>query len=150
MLNCIEGIFKNRFLYITTHKDGEILGSGDAKLYGLTLQIEGAGLSPKHAQLKFDGFKNFDVLDFASENGTWMNIPKEGVEVKDGEFFTIGPFIIEFCFTIPLNEIEEICMCYHISYLSDILEYNGIKSLSQLFAAEYNSFKDYPFEEKDK
>lgn len=39
VLNCIEGIFKNRFLYITTHKDGEILGSGDAKLYGLTLQI---------------------------------------------------------------------------------------------------------------
>ena len=22
VLNCIEGIFKNRFLYITTHKDG--------------------------------------------------------------------------------------------------------------------------------
>lgn len=76
VLDCIEGIFKNRFLYITTHKDGEILGSGDAKLYGLTLQIEGAGLSPKHAQLKFDGFKNFDVLDFGSESGTWMNIPK--------------------------------------------------------------------------
>jgi len=79
VLNCIEGIFKNRFLYITTHKDGEVLGSGDAKAYNLTLQIEGAGLSPKHAQLKFDGFKNFDVLDFGSENGTWMNIPKEGV-----------------------------------------------------------------------
>ena len=47
-LLCIEGIFKNRFLYITTHKDGEILGSGDAKLYGLTLQVEGAGLAPKH------------------------------------------------------------------------------------------------------
>jgi hypothetical protein len=76
VLNCIEGIFKNRFLYITTHKDGEILGSGDAKLYGLTLQIEGAGLASKHAQLKFDGFKNFDVLDYGSDSGTWMNIPK--------------------------------------------------------------------------
>jgi hypothetical protein len=51
---------------------------------------------------------------------------------------------------VPLNEIEEICMCFHITYLSDILEYNGIKTLSQLFAAEYNNFKDYPFEEKDK
>ena len=66
VLYCIDGIFKNRFLYITTHKDGEILGSGDAKLYGLTLQIEAAGLAPKHARLKFDGFKNFDVLDFGS------------------------------------------------------------------------------------
>lgn len=36
-------------------------------------------------------------------------------------------------------------MCYHINYLSDILEYNGIRTLSQLFAAEYNNFKDYPF-----
>ena len=105
MLNCIEGIFKNRFLYITTHKDGELLGSGDAKLYGLTLQIEGAGLAPKHAQLKFDGFKNFDVQDFGSESGTWMNIPKEGVEVKDGEFYTIGPFVVRFNTAQPVNEI---------------------------------------------
>ena len=84
MLNCTEGIFKNRFLYITTHKDGEVLGAGEAKLHGLTLQIEGAGLAQKHAQLKFDGFKNFDVLDFGSESGTWMNIPKEGVDIGDG------------------------------------------------------------------
>ncbi len=75
-LHCIDGIYKNRFLYITTHVEGEIFGSGNAKTYGLTLQIEGAGLSSKHAQLKFDGFKNFDVIDFGSENGTWMNIPK--------------------------------------------------------------------------
>jgi hypothetical protein len=53
-------------LYITTHIDGEVFGSGDAKAYGLTLQIDGAGLSAKHAQLKFDGFKNFDVIDFGS------------------------------------------------------------------------------------
>jgi pSer/pThr/pTyr-binding forkhead associated (FHA) protein len=44
------------------------------KLYGLTLQIEGVGLSPKHAQLKYDGFKSFNVIDFGSESGTWMNI----------------------------------------------------------------------------
>jgi hypothetical protein len=36
-------------------------------------------------------------------------------------------------------------MAYHISYLSDILEYNGIRNLSQLFAAEYAGFKEYPF-----
>jgi hypothetical protein len=65
-LQCIDGIYKNRFLYITTHIDGEVFGSGDAKAYGLTLQIDGAGLSAKHAQLKFDGFKNFDVIDFGS------------------------------------------------------------------------------------
>ena len=85
MLKCIDGLYKNRFLFITTHPEGEVFGSGDAKLYGLTLQIEGVGLSPKHAQLKYDGFKSFNVIDFNSENGTWMNIPKEGVEIMNGE-----------------------------------------------------------------
>lgn len=41
-------------------------------------------------------------------------------------------------------------MTYHINYLSDILQYNGIKNLSQLLAAEYSNFKEYPFDEKDK
>ena len=79
-----------------------------------------------------------------------MNIPKEGVDVKDGEYFTIGPFVVYFSFSTPINEIEEICMCFHINYLSDVLEYNGIRTLSQLLGAEYNNFKDYPLEEKDK
>jgi len=79
VLKCIEGLYKNRLLFITTHPEGEILGSGDAKLEGLTLQIEGVGLAPKHAQLRYDGFKSFNVKDFGSEGGTWMNIPKEGV-----------------------------------------------------------------------
>ena len=39
VLKCIDGLYKNRFLFITTHPDGEVFGSGDAKLYGLTLQI---------------------------------------------------------------------------------------------------------------
>lgn len=40
-------------------------------------------------------------------------------------------------------------MAYHVSYLSDLLEYNGIKSISQLLTAQYNNFKDYPFSEKE-
>ena len=79
VLKCIDGVYKNRFLFITTHPDGEVFGAGDAKLFGLTLQIEGVGLASKHAQLKFDGFKSFNVKDFGSESGTWMNIPKDGV-----------------------------------------------------------------------
>lgn len=75
VLKCIEGVYKNRFLFINTTPDGEIFGSGDAKTYGLTLQIEGAGLDTKHAQLKFDGFKGFHVVDYGSQSGTWMNIP---------------------------------------------------------------------------
>lgn len=66
MLKCVGGIYKNRFLYITTHKDGEVIGSGDAKEYGLTLQIDGAALAKKHVKLKFNGFKKFYVKDYGS------------------------------------------------------------------------------------
>ncbi len=69
----------------------------------MTLQIEGVGLSAKHAQLRYDGFKSFNVLDFGSENGTWMNIPKEGIEIKDGENFTIGPHLVSFNFAEEIN-----------------------------------------------
>lgn len=39
-------------------------------------------------------------------------------------------------------------MIYHVNYLSDILEYNGIHTLPQLYAAEYSGFKGFPFQEK--
>lgn len=105
VLRCIEGLYKNRYIFITTHPEGEMFGSGDVKLYGLTLQIEGVGLAPKHAQLKYDGFKSFNVIDFGSESGTWMNIPQEGVEIKDGEHYSIGPYLVSFNFGAPINEI---------------------------------------------
>ena len=28
VLKCVSGIFKGRFVFITTHADGEIIGSG--------------------------------------------------------------------------------------------------------------------------
>jgi hypothetical protein len=40
-------------------------------------------------------------------------------------------------------------MVYHLTSLSDVLEYNGIRTLSQLYAANYNNFDGYPFEKKE-
>jgi hypothetical protein len=72
------------------------------------------------------------------------------VDIHDGELFSVGPFVVRFNTAQPVNEIEEVCIIYHLSYLSDVLEYNGIKTIPQLFAAEYTGFKEFPFEEKDK
>lgn len=58
--------------------------------------------------------------------------------------------MVAFYFAEPIDEIEEICMCYHIAYLSDVLRYNGIRTLPQLFAAEYGHFQEYPFDQRDK
>lgn len=38
---------------------------------------------------------------------------------------------------------------YHINYLSDILEYNGIRSVSDLLRAQYNNFEGYPLDKKE-
>lgn len=38
---------------------------------------------------------------------------------------------------------------YHVTGLSDLLEYNGIHSLSQLYKAQYNNFEGYPFDKKE-
>ena len=43
-----------------------------------------------------------------------------------------------------MNEIEEICIVYHVDYLTEVLQYNGIKTLKELYAAEYNNFEGYP------
>lgn len=63
------------------------------------------GLAAKHAQLKYDGFKSFNVMDFGSESGTWMNIAPEGVEIRDGEHYSIGPHLVSFHFAQPIDEI---------------------------------------------
>ena len=34
---------------------------------------------------------------------------------------------------------------YHVTSLSDLLQYNGIKNLSQLYKAQYSNFEGYPF-----
>lgn len=36
-----------------------------------------------------------------------------------------------------------------MNYLSDILQYNDIKTLSSLFKAQYNNFEGYPFDKKE-
>jgi hypothetical protein len=43
------------------------------------------------------------VQDFDTEGGTWMNIPEEGVELQDGNSFTIGPHYVTFTFAEQIN-----------------------------------------------
>lgn len=58
LLKCTDGIFSGKFLYINTTPDGELFGSGDPEKIDLTMYIESADLSEKHAEIKFiDNFK---------------------------------------------------------------------------------------------
>lgn len=34
-----------------------------------------------------------------------MNIPKEGVDINEGESFSIGPYIVKFTYGYEINQI---------------------------------------------
>ena len=77
LLKCTDGIFSGKFLYINTTPDGELFGSGDPDTIDLTMYIESADLSEKHAEIKFvDGCK-YILRDCGSETGTWLRINRE-------------------------------------------------------------------------
>ena len=51
VLKCTDGMFKGKFLYINTTPDGELFGGGDPDELDLTMFIESANLSDKHAEI---------------------------------------------------------------------------------------------------
>ena len=54
LLKCTDGIFSGKFLYINTTPDGEVFGSGDPEEnQDITMYIESANLSERHADIKF-------------------------------------------------------------------------------------------------
>ena len=53
-MKCTDGIFSGKFLYINTTPDGEVFGSGDPEEnQDITMYIESADLSERHADIKF-------------------------------------------------------------------------------------------------
>ena len=73
-LKCTDGIFKGKFLYINTTPDGELFGSGDPDELDLTMYIESANLSDRHAEIKFVDNCRYILQDCGSETGTWIRI----------------------------------------------------------------------------
>jgi hypothetical protein len=78
ILKCTDGIFKGKFLYINTTPDGELFGSGDPNAIDLTMYIESASLSERHAEIKFNDKNKYLLKDCNSETGTWIRIGHPG------------------------------------------------------------------------
>jgi len=83
VLRCTDGIFHNKFIYINTTPDGEVFGSGDPEKLDLTMYIESAELSERHAEIKFVDNSKYLLHDCNSDTGTWVRIGHPG-EHKDG------------------------------------------------------------------
>lgn len=78
ILKCTDGIFVDKFLYINTTPDGELFGSGDPDELDLTMYIESANLSEKHAEIKFVDNCKYLLRDCNSETGTWIRVGHPG------------------------------------------------------------------------
>lgn len=74
LLKCTDGIFSGKFLFINTTPDGELFGSGDPDKIDLTMYIESADLSEKHAEIKFVDNCKYVLRDCGSESGTWVRV----------------------------------------------------------------------------
>jgi hypothetical protein len=84
-LHCTDGIFKGKFLFINTTPDGELFGSGDPDALDLTMYIESANLSDRHAEIKFNEKHKYILKDCNSETGTWTRIGHPG-DVKENQY----------------------------------------------------------------
>jgi hypothetical protein len=76
-LKCTDGIFSGKFLFINTTPDGELFGSGDPDKIDLTMYIESAELSEKHAEIKFIDNCKYILKDCGSTGGTWVRVSRE-------------------------------------------------------------------------
>ena len=77
-MKCTDGIFVDKFLYINTTPDGELFGSGDPDELDLTMYIESANLSERHAEIKFVDNCKYLLRDCDSETGTWIRVGHPG------------------------------------------------------------------------
>eukprot|EP00742_Colponemidia_sp_Colp-10_P003389 GILJ01003609.1.p1 GENE.GILJ01003609.1~~GILJ01003609.1.p1 ORF type:complete len:518 (+),score=70.65 GILJ01003609.1:79-1632(+) len=89
VLKCTAGLFKGRFIFVNKTVDGEIFGS-DPDQHDLSMYIENAGLSGRHAEIKYIN-DQYILRDSGSETGTFVrvrsDIPKE---VQVGQVYRFG------------------------------------------------------------
>mmetsp|Transcript_2124 Transcript_2124/g.5259 ORF Transcript_2124/g.5259 Transcript_2124/m.5259 type:complete len:580 (-) Transcript_2124:2222-3961(-) len=126
LLKCTSGLYKGRFLYINTSPEGESFGSDLAADAGLTTYIEQAGLSLRHAEIKFHVETSTYILkDCGSSTGTWVKLsPAEasGVEVESGSAFLIGSSLLEFSRGEVFDEVAEVVDMFHLNDLAGSLD----------------------------
>jgi protein phosphatase 2C family protein 2/3 len=140
LLSCTSGLYKGRFLYIntdvrTTQPEGELFGSDLSAEAGVTTYIEHAGLSPRHAEIKYlEEFSSFRLKDCGSSTGTWVMLladeVAEGVYIEEGSSLLIGSTVIEFSQGPPLDAHSEVAQLFDLqSFVESLDSSNSIESV---------------------
>jgi pSer/pThr/pTyr-binding forkhead associated (FHA) protein len=107
MLRCLNGTYKNRFIFINLTQIGETIGRDP--LQNLTLCIDEPSLSPKHAEIKYNPIdKKYILKDCDSETGTWSKLRSEfPILIHNNMKFKIDNQMFEFVYDLesPFDEV---------------------------------------------
>jgi len=136
VIKCTEGLFSGRFIYVNRTPQGELFGS-DKGDKDITMYIENANLSPKHAEIKFnDQTYQYFLRDFASEDGTWVRIRwNRSIEVAPGQELRFGETIVEVREGPALSPEEEVrswLAAYSLQHLASGLVERGLSCLQDV------------------
>lgn len=138
VIKCTEGLFNGRFIYVNRTPQGELFGS-DKGDKDITMYIENANLSPKHAEIKFnEQTYQYFLRDVASEDGTWVRIRwNRSIEVSPGQELRVGETVVEVREGPPIAPEDEAAAwlaAYHVRHLAAPLALAGLRSLQDVQA----------------
>ena len=139
ILRCTDGIFLGKFLFINTTPDGELFGAGDPDELDLTMYIESANLSDKHAEIKFVDRCKYLLRDCNSETGTWTRVGHPG-SVDEGldlyqenrlRMYKVGEyqFVLQEHPTKIFNEVTHWLKANYFEQCIQLFEMKQIKTL---------------------
>mmetsp|Transcript_16152 Transcript_16152/g.34940 ORF Transcript_16152/g.34940 Transcript_16152/m.34940 type:complete len:656 (+) Transcript_16152:203-2170(+) len=136
VIKCTEGLFHGRFIYVNRTPQGELFGS-DKSDKAITMYIENAKLSPKHAEIKFNEHTyQYFLRDVDSRDGTWVRIRwNRSVEVSPGQELQIGNTIVDVRAGDPITQEEEVecwLKTYGLRHLTPNILGAGLKCLHDL------------------
>mmetsp|Transcript_20699 Transcript_20699/g.57800 ORF Transcript_20699/g.57800 Transcript_20699/m.57800 type:complete len:655 (+) Transcript_20699:31-1995(+) len=136
VVKCTQGLFSGRFIYVNRTPQGELFGS-DKGSKDITMYIENANLSPKHAEIKFnDQTYQYFLRDFASLDGTWVRIRwNRSIEIAPGQELKIGDTVVEVREGrrfLPEEEVKQWLTAYQLQHLAPRLQERGIQTLQDL------------------
>mmetsp|Transcript_43988 Transcript_43988/g.99390 ORF Transcript_43988/g.99390 Transcript_43988/m.99390 type:complete len:647 (+) Transcript_43988:87-2027(+) len=134
IVKCTEGLFAGRFIYVSRSAQGELFGS-DKGSKDVTMYIENAELSPKHAEIKFNSQScQYFLKDSVSTGGTWVRLRwNRSIEVASGQEVKIGQTLIEIragASIPPEEEVKYWLEAYQLKNLAPILAEKGFHTLN--------------------
>eukprot|EP00421_Protoceratium_reticulatum_P046957 CAMPEP_0168442644 /NCGR_PEP_ID=MMETSP0228-20121227/44118_1 /TAXON_ID=133427 /ORGANISM="Protoceratium reticulatum, Strain CCCM 535 (=CCMP 1889)" /LENGTH=588 /DNA_ID=CAMNT_0008457019 /DNA_START=56 /DNA_END=1819 /DNA_ORIENTATION=- len=135
VVKCTEGLFAGRFIYVNRTPQGELFGS-DKGSTDVTMYIENASLSPKHAEIKFNAQTyQYFLRDAASSDGTWVRARwSRSVEVAPGQELRLGATVVEVRRGPEIPEEEQLgrwLRAYQLGHLAERLRERGLRTLAE-------------------